>query len=112
MNIACQLETMNNHPARVRLVYHIMGVLVFLILINFIVAGLFTQMEGLTFTDGFFLAMSVTTLAGYGGVDATNNVTKWFVSFYQLFASAIWTYIVTVVSLSSMDRRLILEAST
>lgn len=90
--------------SRRRLIYHISVVLAFLLLINFAVAGMFTQMENLSYTDAFFFAMSITTLAGYDGVTATTAATKWFVSFYQLFASALWSYIVTVITLSNIDR--------
>ena len=93
--------------SRVRLLYHVTVVLAFLLLVNFVVAGMLAQMEGLSYTDGFYLAMSTTTLAGYGNVSATTVGGKWFVSFYQLFAYAIFNYLVTTVSLSLIDRRLI-----
>lgn len=101
---------MGPNQARVRLVYRIIVLLAFLLLINFIVAGMLMHMEPVSYTDAFFFAMSATTLAGFNA-GPINDVTKWFISFYQLFASAIWTYIVMLVCLSVMDRQMLLDAT-
>jgi len=71
--------------------------ILFLFLINFIVAGMMTQIESVNYTDAFYLTMTTTTLCG--AIPAKTNTGKWFFSFYQYFAYGYFFYILHFMTL-------------
>jgi Ion channel len=73
-----------------KIVQHIVLVFLLFLTINFIVAGMFSRMEELNYTDAFYLSMSTSTLAGYGNANANSTGGKWFVCFFQLLGAGMW----------------------
>lgn len=97
------LSPQNHTQSRVQIVYQISVLIAFFVLINFVVAGMLMQMEGISYTDAFYTSFSMSLLSGYVGVN--NTATKWFVCFYQLAGSIFWSYVCTLSCVAFLDNR-------
>lgn len=76
-----------------QLALHIALISVVFVAFNLIGAIVFQRLDNLTFTDGFYLAMSASTTSGYGNVAATSDSAKWFISFYQIVGYGLLFYL-------------------
>jgi Ion channel len=77
---------------------HVFIVFIVFLIINFVAAAILGAMEGLDYTNSFYLSMSASCSTGYGNVATETVAGKWFISFFQVFGYAFFFYIMSVVT--------------
>ena len=90
---------------------HVMLVSFVFLGLNFLAAVVLQHLDGLTYTDGFYLAMSASVTSGYGNVAATSDGAKWFISFYQIIGFGLLFYLYSVSIVSHTEKYNLLTVS-
>lgn len=85
---------------------HIASIMFVFLLINLLAAVLIGYMENFDYTDSFYVAMSASTLSGYGNPAVQTVPGKWFISFFQLFGFGVFFYGLSVIIVTDLDRGL------